>query len=390
MISFLAALGWACLMRAEVPAGLFHEINQYREGLGLRKLETSIELINTAHERAKEMLESNSLAPGRVKIWKRAAHFGFTPMSIGENMGKSYNKDSDGLDIFKEWLRSSTHRENLDDKEDYTHLGVYKSVGRDSVFVSAVFGKKVKRGAGAKGHARPRKERAPGPMQALSAPLAWPSPVPGDSGLFPSPAPAPAPTPWEFPGDSAPYEKAGLPHSGPAASTQTVTDTQTKTITIRSEPTKTVTITMGRPAAEPSAHTWAEPPSGAAGPVDAPREEGGDKEAPHVNSSKHKGISDLPNGAARTEEGARPKGSAVPGNGGEAPYGSGVSAGRDGGPSAQGGLGLGRHPHPHPHPHPMPIDQRDRKKYLLIDVEDALKKKRSEIKVVLVREDDHP
>jgi len=119
-------------------------IQKYREKLHLKPLVASKELTDTARDRTEAIIGSNNLFNQSADIWTLSEKNGFRPRSIGENIGKSVNKDKNGMDIFQEWINSPVHKENIVDTHDYTHVGVYKLLGENNVYISAVFGRSEK------------------------------------------------------------------------------------------------------------------------------------------------------------------------------------------------------------------------------------------------------
>ncbi|KAI5181272.1 hypothetical protein NEOKW01_1491 [Nematocida sp. AWRm80] len=121
---------------------ILREIQKYREEKGLRPLVYSMELEDAARESAEMLLKSNGILKQNIDLWSLAKKYKFNPGSIGENIGKSHNPERNGLDIFEEWIKSDTHKENITDANEYTHIGIYKLIGESKTFyVSAMFGR---------------------------------------------------------------------------------------------------------------------------------------------------------------------------------------------------------------------------------------------------------
>jgi Cysteine-rich secretory protein family len=441
------------LVFAEVPAEVVRKISRYREARSLPVLELSAELINTARERAGEMAENDTLSPGRTKIWERAEYYGFLPVSIGENMGKSYKRESDGTDIFDEWAKSRIHKENLEDRNDYTHMGMYRRAGRNGTFISVIFAKRAGDGRGEGNRQNPRKSRGDWGSRATQT-IPWNQPYPtagaGDprdslgpsrgAGQEGSPAVSPAARQGmrdepagEFGqdgGDSGGKKRGGkddAPHDGDmnGVSENNKRDSDGNggdgdlwespgkrgkhkpsvvTITITRTATPSMPPTPPADGKEKPAHARDGSGDGRhSGPV-PDKDTGKEREKaghPNINSIKHTEIPD----PQRTDVPSRPLAKRKQGSledignkGTDRGMGTGTGEDKqcgekkrdresseremDGGPGRSiSGMSLES---AHAIQGISSVDPK--KKYILVDLEDVLKKKSSEIKVVIVRE----
>lgn len=118
---------------------ILEAIQESRRKSHLPPLTHSRRLTSVARERTEALLGSFNLFNKDADIESLARARGSQTVSIGENIGRSKNISKNGMDIFKEWINSSIHRENIMDPSEYTHIGVYRLKGETSLYVSAVF-----------------------------------------------------------------------------------------------------------------------------------------------------------------------------------------------------------------------------------------------------------
>lgn len=124
---------------------LLKAINAYRKSKSLKELKRSKQLTEVARDRVESLICNVNLFATQPDIWTLVKEKGFNVNSVGENIGKSIYKDKKGVDIFGAWINSETHRENILDAHEYTHIGVYRLVGEKSVYVSAIFAREDER-----------------------------------------------------------------------------------------------------------------------------------------------------------------------------------------------------------------------------------------------------
>lgn len=138
-MQILVIILWLGIVLGKEAKEVLEAIQKYRAKHNLPILKVSPALVRIAQDRAESILSSGSLFNQNTDISSLAESYGYQVFSIGENIGKSVNREGNGMDIFKEWINSPVHRENITDAKDYTHIGVYKIIGEYNIYVSAIF-----------------------------------------------------------------------------------------------------------------------------------------------------------------------------------------------------------------------------------------------------------
>ncbi|KAI5173149.1 hypothetical protein NEFER03_2118 [Nematocida sp. LUAm3] len=118
---------------------ILEAIQEYRKKNNLPPLIPDHRLTSIALKRVEALLGSPNLFNENADIESLAVDNGCQTVSIGENIGRSMYVTNNGMDIFKEWIASPIHRENLMDSTEYTHIGIYRLKTKVDLYVSAVF-----------------------------------------------------------------------------------------------------------------------------------------------------------------------------------------------------------------------------------------------------------
>ncbi|KAH9386578.1 uncharacterized protein NEMAJ01_1474 [Nematocida major] len=136
-ICFLALcpLAWC-----RVAMKVIEAIQESRKKSSMPLLKVTSTMNEIARDRAESLAEASELVNKTEYLWDLARKHGYKPVAMGENIGKSINKEMDGMDIFREWIKSETHRENIVAAPEYTHMGVYYLKAENNIYISAVFG----------------------------------------------------------------------------------------------------------------------------------------------------------------------------------------------------------------------------------------------------------
>ncbi|KAI5166139.1 hypothetical protein NEIRO03_0996 [Nematocida sp. AWRm78] len=124
----------------DVARQVIDAIQESRLKYNLNKLTVVDSMNEIARDRAEILAGSSELENKTELLWELAQKHGYKPIAMGENIGKSVNKEKEGIDIFEEWIKSETHRENIVNAPEYTHLGVYKLKTESGIYLSAIFG----------------------------------------------------------------------------------------------------------------------------------------------------------------------------------------------------------------------------------------------------------
>lgn len=114
-------------------------IQESRKSYGLGPLEVIKSIVEISRDRAEELAESYEKYSNSQYLKKAVETHKIKMIAMGENNGKSRNKEKDGIDIFEEWLKSEKHRKNIVNTPEYTHLGVYTVKTETNLYISAVF-----------------------------------------------------------------------------------------------------------------------------------------------------------------------------------------------------------------------------------------------------------
>lgn len=114
-------------------------IQESRKSYGLSPLEITKSVVNISRDRAEELAESYEKYSNSLYLKKAVEKHNIKMIAMGENNGKSRNKEKNGMDIFEEWLKSEKHRKNIVKTPEYTHLGVYTVKTETNLYISAVF-----------------------------------------------------------------------------------------------------------------------------------------------------------------------------------------------------------------------------------------------------------
>ncbi|KAI5148487.1 hypothetical protein NEAUS05_1411 [Nematocida ausubeli] len=128
------------LVLCDVAQNVIDAIQESRKKYNLRELKVIDPLIEIARDRTEFLAGSKELINKTEVLWDLAEKHGYKPIAMGENIGKSISKEKEGMDIFEEWIKSETHRENIINAPEYTHLGVYKLKTETTIYLSAIFG----------------------------------------------------------------------------------------------------------------------------------------------------------------------------------------------------------------------------------------------------------
>ena len=120
--------------------------NTYRHGLGLSELTINPRLTQAAIDRAKDILAKqyfNHTTPDGRRFSDFVKEVNYKYFYVGENLAIDF---SNSQDIFDAWLKSDSHRQNLERKE-YQEIGVASLQGefenRDTNIVVQLFGSRV-------------------------------------------------------------------------------------------------------------------------------------------------------------------------------------------------------------------------------------------------------
>ncbi|KAI5191861.1 hypothetical protein NEMIN01_1716 [Nematocida minor] len=135
-ISTIFLLPYAC---CKVSYEVAQAIQESRKSYNLKPLEIIQSVIDVSRDRVEELAESYEKYSNSDYLRRVVEKHGIRPFAMGENNGKSRNKENNGLDIFEEWLRSEKHRKNIVKTPEYTHLGVYMLKTETNLYISAVF-----------------------------------------------------------------------------------------------------------------------------------------------------------------------------------------------------------------------------------------------------------
>lgn len=159
----LSILALLPLVWCEVAHKVIEAIQESRKKYHLTELRIAEPLIEIARDRVESLAGSAELSNRTEHLWELARKHGYKPVTMGENIGKSVNKEKEGMDIFEEWIKSETHSGNIVDAPEYTHLGVYQLKTENNIYLSAVFGQlKEPSGEEKPQNTQPKKEVATG------------------------------------------------------------------------------------------------------------------------------------------------------------------------------------------------------------------------------------
>ena len=112
-----------------VTKDLHFQINQYRESIGLKRLNALKELNWIARQHSQDMADgkigfSHKGFDGRVQQVKRA--YGLSSYRVAENLYMTTAREEIGAEALQGWIDSPGHKENLHGKFLYTGIGVVR------------------------------------------------------------------------------------------------------------------------------------------------------------------------------------------------------------------------------------------------------------------------